>query len=133
MKRRHFIKEAALGSLLLKINPLVFAQSKERPDLALVQGDSPSQITKEAIATLGGIGRFVSRGDVVMIKPNIGWDRTPEMAACTNPEVIRTLVDLSRSAGAKRVIVMDNSTNQAKRSYVRSGIEAASICSIGRA
>jgi uncharacterized protein (DUF362 family) len=125
MKRRNFLKDVALGSLLLKVNPLVFAQAKGQPDLAVIQGESPSQITKEAIAALGGIGRFVSKGDVVMIKPNIGWDRTPEMAACTNPEVIKALVELSHSAGAKKVIVMDNSTNQAKRSYIRSGIEAA--------
>ena len=125
MKRRNFLKDVALGSLLLKVNPLVFAQAKGHPDLAVIQGESPSQITKEAIAALGGIGRFVSKGDVVMIKPNIGWDRTPEMAACTNPEVIKALVELSHSAGAKKVIVMDNSTNQAKRSYIRSGIEAA--------
>ncbi len=125
MKRRNFLKDVALGSLLLKVNPLAFAQAKGQPDLALIQGESPSQITKEAISALGGIGRFVSKGDVVMIKPNIGWDRTPEMAACTNPEVIKALVELSHSAGAKKVIVMDNSTNQAKRSYIRSGIEAA--------
>jgi uncharacterized protein (DUF362 family) len=125
MNRRRFIKDVALGSLLLKINPALLAQDKGRPDLALIQGESPAQITKEAVAALGGIGRFVSKGDVVMIKPNIGWDRTPEMAACTNPEVVKALVELSLSAGAKKVIVMDNSTNQANRAYVRSGIEPA--------
>ncbi len=125
MKRRTFLEDVALGSLLLKVNPLAFAQPKGRPDLALIQGESPSQITREAIAALGGIGRFISKGDVVIIKPNIGWDRTPEMAACTNPEVVKTLVELARSAEAKKVIVLDNSTNQANRCYVRSGIEAA--------
>ncbi len=125
MKRRTFLEDVALGSLLLKFNPLAFAQPKSWPDLAVIQGESPSQITKEAIATLGGIGRFVSRGDVVVIKPNIGWDRTPEMAACTNPEVVKALVELALSAGAKKAIVVDNSTNQPNRSYVRSGIEAA--------
>jgi len=125
MNRRRFIKDVALGSLLLKINPALLAQDTGRPDLALIQGESPAQITKEAVAALGGIGRFVSKGDVVMIKPNIGWDRTPEMAACTNPEVVKALVELSLSAGAKKVIVMDNSTNQANRAYVRSGIEPA--------
>jgi uncharacterized protein (DUF362 family) len=60
-----------------------------------------------------------------MIKPNIGWDRTPELAACTNPEVVKTLVELALGAGAKKVVVMDNTTNQAQRCYVRSGIQAA--------
>ena len=71
------------------------------------------------------MGKFVSKGDVVMVKPNIGWDRTPELAACTNPEVVKTLVELCTEAGAKKVIVMDNTTNQAQRCYVRSGIQAA--------
>jgi uncharacterized protein (DUF362 family) len=100
-------------------------QAAAAPDLAYIQGDSPAAITKAAIETLGGMGKFVSKGDVVMIKPNIGWDRTPELAACTNPEVVRTLVEMCLAAGAKKVTVMDNTTNQAQRCYARSGIEAA--------
>jgi uncharacterized protein (DUF362 family) len=68
---------------------------------------------------------FVAKGDKVVIKPNIGWDRTPEMAACTNPEVVKTIVELVLDAGAKKAIVIDNTTNQAKRCYVRSGIQEA--------
>jgi len=93
--------------------------------MAMVTGESPAAITKEALLALGGMKRFVSKGDKVMIKPNIGWDRTPELAATTNPEVIRTLVELSFEAGAKEVTVMDNTTNQAQRCYARSGIAEA--------
>jgi uncharacterized protein (DUF362 family) len=125
MDRRDFIKDMALGSLLLKIAPGLLAQKTGTADLAYVQGNSPAAITKEAIAALGGMNKFVAKSDVVMIKPNIGWDRTPEMAACTNPEVIKALVEMSRAAGAKKVIVMDNTTNQAQRCYVRSGIQDA--------
>ncbi len=66
--------------------------------------------------------RFVGRGDVVAIKPNIGWDRTPLHAANTNPEVIRALVELCLAAGAKRVVVTDASCNDPVRCYQRSGI-----------
>jgi len=100
-------------------------QAAAPPELAYIQGDSPAAITKAAIETLGGMGKFVSKGDIVMIKPNIGWDRTPELAACTNPEVVRALVEMCLAAGAKKVTVMDNTTNQAQRCYARSGIEAA--------
>jgi uncharacterized protein (DUF362 family) len=93
--------------------------------MAMVTGESPAAITKEALAALGGMKRFVAKGDKVMIKPNIGWDRTPELAATTNPEVIKTLVELSFEAGAKEVTVMDNTTNQAQRCYARSGIAEA--------
>jgi len=125
MDRRNFLKDMALGSLLVKLAPGRLGQKPGTPDLAYVQGDSPASITKEAVALLGGMNRFVAKGDVVMIKPNIGWDRTPELAACTNPEVVKTLVELCRSAGAKKVVVMDNTTNQAQRCYIRSGIQEA--------
>jgi uncharacterized protein (DUF362 family) len=128
MDRRGFLKDLALGGLAAGLAPKILGgapQGGAAPDLAYIQGDSPAAITKAAIETLGGMGKFVSRGDAVMIKPNIGWDRTPELAACTNPEVVRTLVEMCLAAGAKKVTVMDNTTNQAQRCYARSGIEAA--------
>lgn len=125
MKRREFIKDLALGSLLFKFQPDLFAQGQKFPDLAWIQGESPAQITKEAISSLGGIQRFVSKGDVVIVKPNIGWDRTPKQAACTNPQVVKTLVELSLGAGAKEVKIIDNPCNPAQRTYARSGIAAA--------
>jgi uncharacterized protein (DUF362 family) len=124
MKRRRFIKNIALGSLILNFKPSLFAL-KNFPDLAVIQGDIPGLLTREAVASLGGIKRFVSKGDIVLIKPNIGWDRTPKQAACTNPKVVETLVELSFEGGAKEVKVIDNPCNQAKRTYLRSGIAEA--------
>jgi uncharacterized protein (DUF362 family) len=125
MDRRDFLKELALGGVLLRLSPGLLAQAKAIPDMAIITGESPAAITREALAVLGGIKRFIARGDKVMIKPNIGWDRTPELAACTNPEVVKTLVELCFEAGAKEVTVMDNTTNQAQRCYARSGIAEA--------
>jgi len=125
MKRRDFIKNVAIGSLLLKTHHGLLAQEKEYPDLSWIQGESPSKITSEAVSSLGGMKRFVSRGDIVVVKPNIGWDRTPEQAACTNPDVVKTLVELCFEAEAKQVIVMDNPCNPATRTYARSGIARA--------
>ncbi len=125
MKRRTFLKNIAVGGLVLNIPPRLLAQAEGYPDLALIQGDSPSLITKEAIAAIGGIKRFISKGDVVIIKPNIGWDRSPEQAACTNPEVVKALVELCNEAEAKEIIVIDNTINPAQRTYARSGIAKA--------
>ena len=55
------------------------------PELAVIQGGEPQQLVQRALQELGGIRRFVSRTDVVIVKPNIAWDRTPEQAANTNP------------------------------------------------
>lgn len=125
MKRRDFLKNIAVGSIVLNIKPNILAQEKKYPDLAVVQGESPSEITREALSVLGGMNRFISKGDEVLIKPNIGWDRTPEQAACTNPQVVKTLVELCFEAGAKKVKVMDHTINPARRTYVRSGIAEA--------
>ena len=125
MKRRDFLKNVAVGSLLVNVPTRLLALASGYPDLAMIQGDSPAQITKEAIAAIGGIKRFIAKGDVVIVKPNIGWDRTPEQAACTNPEVVKALVELCVDADAKKVIVMDNTINPARRTYARSGIAKA--------
>jgi uncharacterized protein (DUF362 family) len=125
MRRRDFLKDISVGSVLLRFGPSLLAQLSNTPQLVMVQGDSPAAIAKEAMAALGGMKSFVTRADKVMIKPNIGWDRTPELAACTNPEVVKTLVELCFDAGAKEVIVMDHTINQAQRCYARSGIAEA--------
>ena len=95
------------------------------PQLTVVQGGEPRALVQRALEDLGGIRRFVSRQDVVVLKPNIAWDRTPEQAANTNPEVVAEVVRQCWQAGAKRVIVTDVSCNEPRRCFQRSGIQAA--------
>jgi uncharacterized protein (DUF362 family) len=95
------------------------------PAMTIVQNGEPRALVDKALENLGGIGRFVSRQDVVVIKPNIAWDRTPEQAANTNPDVVAEVVRQCWSAGAKRVIVTDVSCNEPRRCFQRSGIQAA--------
>jgi uncharacterized protein (DUF362 family) len=94
-------------------------------DLAVIHGRAPRDMIRAAVEQLGGIGRFVERGDRVLVKPNIGWERAPHVAANTNPEVVAAVVELCRDAGAAQVIVGDVSCNDARRSYDRSGIGRA--------
>jgi uncharacterized protein (DUF362 family) len=119
------MRTALYGSLFLNIDNKLFSLENTTPDLAVVQGGTPDLITSKAIDLLGGIKQFVSKGDVVMIKPNIAFNRTPEQAGCTNPEVVRILVKLCIDAGAKEVKVMDNPVSPAQETYKRSGIEKA--------
>ena len=71
------------------------------------------------------MARFVKKGDVVFVKPNIGWDRKPEQAGNTNPQVVAAIVKHVLDAGAKTVKVGDNTVNAAARTYETSGIAAA--------
>lgn len=82
----------------------------------------PAELTRRAVAALGGMSRFVSRGDIVAVKPNIGWDRLPIHAANTNPLVVAEVVRLAFEAGAKEVVVTDASCNEPNRCFQRSGI-----------
>jgi uncharacterized protein (DUF362 family) len=95
------------------------------PELVVVQNGSPAALARRALDELGGIRRFIARGDVVVVKPNIGWDRTPEQGANTNPDLVAALVVLCREAGARKVVVTDVSCNEARVCFDHSGIAAA--------
>jgi len=130
MDRRTFMKLAALGGAGLSMpqglrRVAEAVESSTRPDLVVVHGASPEKIVQAAIDALGGIKKFISRGDIVVIKPNIGWDRTPEQAGNTNPEVVAAVVKLCFEAGAKKVKVFDRPVNDPRRCYVQSGIAPA--------
>lgn len=99
------------------------APQVDLPQMAIAQSSTiPEELTRRAILALGGMERFISRGDRVAIKPNIGWDRTPAHAANTNPRVVAEVVRLCLNAGAAQVVVTDASCNEARRSFQRSGI-----------
>jgi uncharacterized protein (DUF362 family) len=96
--------------------------------LAVARGSpGPAELTRRAIAAVGGIDRFVKSGADVIVKPNIcNAYHGPEYASTTNPEVVAAIVALCLGAGAKRVRVMDfpfGGTPQ--NAYRNSGIAAA--------
>lgn len=130
MDRRRFLKGSAVAGASLALPQVLaplsgLADAQSPPDLAVVRGASPGKIVRAAIDALGGIRRFVSRGAVVVVKPNIAWDRVPEQAGNTNPEVVAAVVKLCFEAGAKKVKVFDRPVNDPRRCYVQSGIEPA--------
>ena len=139
--RRDFLKASVLvgGGLLaadfnaltrsaLASDPLPAMSIARWDEAALAEADLATAavgLTEAAIASLGGMERFVGKGDTVWIKPNIGWNRRPELAANTNPEVVGTLVRLCREAGAGQVKVGDHPCQPARQSYRNSGIAKA--------
>ena len=111
--------------------PLTLARSftvatdNSYPEIVVAQGDDPRELVRKALEGLGGARRFISRGDVVVVKPNMAWDRTPEQAANTNPLAVAEMVRQCLDAGAKKVIVTDVSCNEPHRCFERSGIARA--------
>jgi uncharacterized protein (DUF362 family) len=81
-------------------------------------------LTRRVFEAAGGMGRFVSKGDVVVIKPNVSWARYPDMAATTNPKVLEAVVQLCFEAGAKRVRIADHTIHDARRCFALTGVGA---------
>ena len=127
MERRDFLKKSvsiAAAYSLMPRSPRIFGQG-QIPDLVVVKEGEPVELVNRAVEELGGMSRFISRGDVVVLKPNISWDRVPPQAATTNPDVVAQVVRLCFNAGAKKVKIFDRTLNEPKRCYKRSGIEKA--------
>jgi uncharacterized protein (DUF362 family) len=126
MKRREFVEAVGAGTLAAACTELLgTAPAGVRPDLVVAHGAQVPSIVRAALESLGGMKRFIAKGDVVVIKPNMGWDRTPEQAATTNPQVVAALVTFCLEAGARKVKVFDRPCNDPRRCYVQSGIESA--------
>ncbi|MCL1937396.1 MAG: DUF362 domain-containing protein [Candidatus Azobacteroides sp.] len=132
MKRRDFLKASAMaGMAVLTFDKLFAATQAEKltvesaPDLVAVMGGEPAQLLQRALTEMGGIGKYVKKGQSVVVKPNIGWDKKPDFAANTNPDLVAELVKQCFQAGAKKVTIFDHTCDNWQRCYTSSGIESA--------
>ena len=94
-------------------------------DMVAVMGGTPAAMFRKAMIEMGGMGRYVKKGQKVCVKPNIGWDKSPEMASNTNPELVAEIVKQCLQAGASEVVVFDHTCDDWRKCYANSGIEAA--------
>lgn len=127
MKRREFLVNTALTAAALPISKELFAESKStstKPlDIVAVYGATAVEMFEKGIAEMGGMERFVKKGDTVVIKPNIGWDQPPEVGANTDPELVGRVVKKCIEAGAKEVLCFDHTCgNDWQNRYKMSGI-----------
>jgi len=133
MHRRDFVKYMAALGLVSGAGRLVLPEEvwamaplvKPQPLVAKAQGANYAQLVGDTSEALGGMKKFVNAGEVVVVKPNMAWDRPPEMAANANPAVVRQVVELCLQAGAKQVKVLDYTCDDARKAYAASGIQAA--------
>ena len=119
------------GALIPGKPDFLWAKEKSAriPDLVAVKNGEPDAMFKKAIELMGGMEQFVKKGQTVVVKPNIGWPRVPEVGANTNPLLVKTIVESCWAAGARRVYVFDNvvtpTVSNARNCYQLSGIEEA--------
>jgi len=135
MKRRDFVRKglgagiAASTAMVFGNIERLFARSPVNPelpfDLVAVMNGEPEVMFDKAIESLGGMKTFVKAGQKVVIKPNIGWDVSPERGGNTNPKLIKRIIEHCVNAGAKDVYVFDNTCDEWSKCYKTSGIEEA--------
>ncbi len=117
----------AMSSSFLHNAPQALAEDQPRATsvLSVAEGMDYSALVTAVLVPLGGMEAFVKPGYRVVVKPNIGWDRAPEYAATTHPEIVKGLVKLALDAGASQVLVFDRPCAEPRRCYANSGIQAA--------
>ncbi len=88
---------------------------------------------QKALDAIGGITGFVQKGDVVLIKPNVAFDRSPILGATTDPQILQALIQLVLIDGkAAEVRVADNPIESPEDCFAKSGIKEATLKAGGR-
>jgi uncharacterized protein (DUF362 family) len=124
LSRRQFLKATAAGVALGLTGGPSLLQGAEAWDLAVVSGE-PAAATRRALETLGGMARFVRKGQTVVIKPNMSFAKTPDIGASTHPAVVAAVAQACVEAGAAEVLVLDHTIQNAELCLDRTGIREA--------
>jgi uncharacterized protein (DUF362 family) len=122
--RRRFLTTAAAGMALGLMGRPPLSAAKEDYDLVVTSGE-PGAATKKALEAIGGISRFVKKGQRVVLKPNMSFARTPDFSASTHPSVVAAVAQACIEAGAHQVLVLDHTLQRAELCLERTGIRDA--------
>jgi len=134
ISRRDFLKGcgvAGLGLGLASIAPGIVkgvlaeeSAVSEGLDIVAVKGDTAKAV-RAAVETLGGIAKFVSRGDKVIIKPNMSFPNPAVWGTTTSPEVVVEIAKMCLEAGAKKVLILDHPLRRPEICLAKAGIKDA--------
>lgn len=135
MNRREFFKKGSYAGLAAytylnfgdKLTLLGNSRTENSQlyNLVAIKGGEPDDMFSQAIKFYGGMKTFVKPNQTVVVKPNIGWDTSPERGANTNPKLVSQIIKHCFDAGAKDVYVFDHTCDNWTSCYSNSGIEKA--------
>jgi uncharacterized protein (DUF362 family) len=113
--------------VVVRSSPVLASSYASKEEELKAKEDQALKMVKRALDEMGGVDRFITKGDVVVIKPNVAFDKNPDLAATTQPDTVAAVVRLCLGAGARKVIVADNPINNPESCFFKTKVgEAAS-------
>lgn len=137
LSRREFLKKSALTAGIAAVGMsginLISPETAlaAPPVLGIGTKGTPAEKLEKAVGLVGGIGKYVKKGNSVVIKPNFAWERTPEQAANTNPDLVEALIKMCQRAGASRVTVVEHTCDRDSAAVFRISGAAAAVKKAG--
>ncbi len=102
-------------------------------DVGIGRGATPADRLRKAIDAIGGLQHYIRPGDIVVVKPNVAFDRAPNLGATTNPETLETLIRMILvDCRAQEVRVTDNPIESPPDCFEKSGLRYATERAGGR-
>jgi uncharacterized protein (DUF362 family) len=121
--RRSFVGGSLAAAAALKYR---HAFAAGEPDIVDVSGSDPAKMVAAALAALGGIGKFVKKGDFVVIKPNAGFPNPAAWGTTTHPDTVAAIAKACLDAKAKEVLILEfPQGSKPEKCFERCGLTAA--------
>ncbi len=113
--------------VVVRSSPLDPASFPSKEEELQAREQQAFDMVKRALDEMGGVSRFIQRGDVVVLKPNVAFDKNPDLAATSSPDTVSAVVKLCLKNGARKVIVADNPINNPESCFFKTKVGDAAL------
>lgn len=113
--------------VVVRSTPLAADAFASKDDEFAAREEQALKMVKAALGEMGGVEQFIKKGDVVVLKPNVAFDKNPDLAATTQPDTVAAVTKLCLAAGARKVIVADNPINNPESCFYKTKVGEAAI------
>lgn len=125
LSRREFLKTGAAVSAALTTAPATLcAEAGTKTDVWVFKGSDNRALMEKCMETIFAHGGFGLNAKTVALKVNAAWERTPEQAANTHPDLVDVFLEKALASGVK-VVMPEHPCHRAEKAFKVSGIQAA--------
>ena len=115
------------------LNDYRVAKPANTKDVGIGRGGTVRERLRKALDVMGGLPHYIKPGDIVLVKPNVAFDRAPNLGATTNPEILTELIRMILvDCRAQEVRVADNPIESPPDCFAKSGVGPATKRAGGR-